>query len=178
MAALAAAAPYMMAAGTLLSAKGQRQAGKASQRQAGFDADQLEIAAGRSKAVSQRESLEHKRQGKLAQSRALAVGAFGGGASDPTVVKTISDLAGETAYRSAVALYGGESKAQNYMLRAGQRRMEGEAARKAGKMNSLTTILGGAGEIGGMYRDRPQSLFDKYSGGEQTFETYPGTGYD
>ena len=178
MAALAAAAPYLMAGGTLLSAYGQRQAGKASQQQAEFDAGQMEVAAGRAKAVSQRESLEQKRIGKLAQSRALAVGADGGGASDPTIVRTISDLAGETAYRSAVALYGGESKAQNYLLRADQRRKEGAAARKAGKLNVLTTILGGAGQLAGVYRDRPQSLFDKYSGGEQTFETFPGTGYD
>jgi len=151
MAFLAAAAPYLIAGGTALSALGQLQGGKQAKRAADFEAGQLDVAAGRARAASQRQAMEEKRLGKLAESRALAVGAATGGGSDVTVANIISDLAGETAYRSAVALYTGESQAKNLELKGQLRRYEGEAAKKAGRLGAFSTVLTGAASIGSLY---------------------------
>jgi len=69
-----------------------------------------EIAANQAIATSQRSALEERRQAELLASRALAVA--GGSAGDPTVMRVISDIEGEGAYRANVELYGGEEKAR------------------------------------------------------------------
>jgi hypothetical protein len=132
-----------------------------------IQAEQLEEAAGQQLASSQRTAEETRRQGRFAASRALAVAAAsGGGASDPTVVKIISDMAGETAYRSMTNLYDGEVAARNSLKQAEAERYGGQIARmdarraasatrsqadntrSAARVNALTGI--------GM------SLYDKY----------------
>ena len=139
-------APLLIAAGVasvfggLMQMQGYRQAADAARvsgRRANvakqFEAEQLDQLAGQSIAASQRDMLEQRRQADLAASRALALAAAsGGGASDPTVVKIISGIKGEGAYRSAVALYRGEEEARQLHLKAGAARYEGAVAEEAG----------------------------------------------
>ena len=160
------AAPWLGLAvgGTVMSAAGQIQQGAAtearSKRQADiaeFEARQLDRLAGREKAASQRTAKEERRQSELRESRALAVAAASGaGASDPTVVKILSDLAGEGSYRAALALYEGEERARLTRLQAtgkrfeaGELRIAGKEAKRAGKLGALSTLFqGGAGLYG------------------------------
>jgi len=181
----------LAAVGTFMSYKGQKAAGKAEeQRQqreeargreleklGEFEAQQLEQNALTTVAASQRTASEERRQSDLIQSRALALAAAsGGGASDPTVTRVISELAGIGSYRSAVALYEGEENARQMRLGAVARRQEGRLGLQAGgsaqkAYNTLATgsLLTGAGRIG-------VSLYEKYGGkGPSTQTTNPPT---
>lgn len=153
MAQLAMAIPAVLTvASTVMGAKAQREQGKQEQANAYEEAEQLDINAGQQVAAAQRSAMEHQREGRLAQSRALAVAAAsGGGASDPTVINIISQLAGETAYRGMVDLYQGQEESRNMRLEAENMRRTGDASRKAGNQKSFATVLDGA-----------SSLFSKY----------------
>ena len=150
----------LAAAGLLSGVAGNMQAGKEAKKQGErvralgeFEAAQLEQNAGQQIAAAQRAGMEEERKFDLMQSRALALAAAsGGGASDPTVIKIISDLAGEGAYRKSVALYQGEENARQMRLAAVARRMEGEAgfqggvsAQRAYNINAASGALSGAG---------------------------------
>ena len=134
-------------AGTALSAFGQLEAGKQQERGAFYEAAQMERAAGQRQATSQRAALEVERQGKLQASRALAVAAAGGGASDPTVVNLLADLAADTNYRRMVALYEGEEEAQGLREEAKMTRIAGREARRASQIGAFGTALSGAGSM-------------------------------
>jgi hypothetical protein len=179
MAAVVPFIPYIVAAaGTFMQMQGQQAAGRAEAargrrlKQLGeFEAAQLEVNAGQELASSQRTAMEEERQARFAESRALAVAAAsGGGASDPTVQKIISDISGMGAYRKSVALYEGEERARQMRLGAATRRMEGEAGLQAGaaaqrayNIGAAGSLLSGAGRIGTAIYER--SLLQKYGGG-------------
>ena len=147
----AAVAPLAIA-GTALQGLGQYRAGKQAYWASKFEAGQMESQAMERKAASHRQVEEIDRQGRLAQSRALAVAAAsGGGASDPTVMNIMANLAGETEYRKMVALYEGESAARYLEGQADVTRWAGREARTAGKMAALGTAISGG-----------TSLYSKY----------------
>jgi len=160
---------YASAAGTLFSVFGQLQQGKAAeiegkmqQQAADFNAWQSEREAGVAIAISQRQAEEERRQGRFAASRALAVAAAsGGGVSDPTIVRLISETKGVAAYRASVALYQGEDRARQLRLQGVIGRFEGANAAAAGseKAMGLAISAGATGLKGAM------NLFDKYGGG-------------
>lgn len=138
--------------GTALTAASQLEQGKALEQEGEFTARQLERKANLVKASSQRGALEIERQGKLEQSRALAVAAAsGGGASDPTVINHMAQLAGETNYRKMVSLYEGEEQAQQLMGEARAARRGGKSARRTSRLQAITTVLSGG-----------TSLYSKY----------------
>lgn len=135
----------LMVAGTALSAYGQIKAGKQEEQSSKYEAAQLEEQAGLRIASSQRTSLEQEQQGKLQASRALAVA--GGGASDPTVVNLLADLASDTNYRRMVSLYEGREEARGLREEAKMTRIRGREARKASRIGAAGTVLMGAGSI-------------------------------
>lgn len=144
--------PSLMAAGTALSAYGQYRAGQSAARKQRFEARQMAQQAQQAQASSQREAYEVERQGRLLQSRALAVAAAsGGGASDPTVMNQIARLAGETEYKKMVALYEGESRADALSLSAAVSRQDASELEKAGIIAAGGTVLSGG-----------TSLYSKY----------------
>jgi len=182
MAWFAAAAPYIGGAlsigGTLLSAKGQRDAGQAAVKQAEqtaknemiaaeFEARQAEYLAGQAIAVSHREAFEQRKMAALMASRALAVAAgSGAGASDPTVVDIIGNIYAEGAYRSALAMYEGEEEARSLGVAAQARRLsgksgasaalsQGKSVAKASNLNMFSTLLSG----GASFLDNYGGLF-------------------
>lgn len=177
---LAVALPYIGAAasvaGTLISAKGQKQAGAAAVKQAEqtskneliaaeYEAKQAEYLAGQSRAASQRSAYEERRMAGLMASKTLAqAAASGAGASDANVVNTLNQIYMEGAYRSALALYEGEEQARSYEVSATSRRLsgksaasaalqEGTSAGKASKTASTATLLGGASSLATKYGD-------------------------
>lgn len=132
------------------------------QRAAQFDAKVLEQRAGQAFASAQRSAMDVQRMATLAESRALAVAAAsGGGASSPTVVNVIGDLAKEGAYRSGIEFYKGMEAKQNLEMQADMRLWEGETglqtARAKGEIMDAaaeSNIISGAA-----------GLFTKYGAG-------------
>lgn len=159
------AAPLAMGAGTVLSTKGQLDQARAAKtiaaRQhagADFEAAQLDVNAGQAIAAAQREAMEQERQARVYASRALAVGAATGSATDPTVMNVIADIEGVGALRKATALYQGEEKARQLRMGADVRRLEGDIALEGGELTSRAyktaafgTAIGGGGSLFAKY---------------------------
>ena len=137
----------LMAASTALSAGGTIIGANAEARSLKSEATQLDTQAGQDRASSQRAAIEQRRQARLLQSRAQAVGAASGGASDPTVVNIISRLAGEGQYRALTALYEGEEMARSKEMQARARRQEAKNTKRAGYISAAGQVLGGASSI-------------------------------
>lgn len=163
----------LQAGGAAASYSTAEKAAKARKAAAEFEAQQLEQNAGQVISASQRQAFETTRTGKYTASRALAVAAAsGGGASDPTVMNTMSQLASETAYRKSLDLYQGEERARQLRLSAAATRMTGDigAAASIGQ-GQAALIQGGSGiasELTRMYRptttasDIPTTMFARY----------------
>lgn len=165
---MAAKAPYMAVAGTVLNMQGQRQAGaaaaeagRARQQADQYQAAQLEQNAGQAIASSQRQAMEERRRAQLLVSRGIAVAAAGGGGvQDPTVTNIIGKIAEEGAYRAAVDLYQGEERARAMRMGAEAKMFEGEMAARGGEQRQSaynTAALGSA--------LKGASMFAKYGGG-------------
>lgn len=148
MAWMAAAAPYIFAAGTVISANQQRNAGIQSQMNADFEASQMERQAGQELAVSQRQAEQARRESRYAQSRAQAVAAASGaGATDPTVVNLIGGIEKEGEYNALTALYNGQQNADALRTGGSIKRQTGKAYRSAGNTNAFATVLSGASSM-------------------------------
>jgi hypothetical protein len=131
---------WMEGAGTLLEIYGMMESGRLARinaerakRAHEFQAWQADRQGGIAIAISQRRALEEKRVGDVLASRALAVAAAsGGGVSDPTVVKLMSDIEGEAYYRANVALYEGEAYRRQLRLDAAANRVTGSEKLETG----------------------------------------------
>jgi hypothetical protein len=120
----------LQAGGGIASQNAAKKAAAARKAAAEFEAQQLEQNAGQTMAAAQRQAFETGRIGEYTQSHALAVAAASGGsASDPSVISTIANLAGETAYRKSIDLYQGEERSR-------QLKMSAEASRYSGKIGA------------------------------------------
>lgn len=135
--------------GTGLSAAGTIAAGKAEQENQNFVAKQEEMKAKEEFAASQRDAQQARREANLAQSRqqALAAASGGGAGSDaPTIVKLMSDVAGQGELNAGSAIYGGQQRAAGLNDSA-------KARRRSGKASFLGSVLGGFGQMaGGAYK--------------------------
>lgn len=136
-------------AGTVVSAVGAIQQGKAQQSAADYQAKQLEAKASTDRALAQRQAEEDRRQTELVQSRARAVGAASGGGLD---IKLAGDLEEEGEYRALTSLWEGEEAARGREQQAKTLRYEGRLARQTAGLKATKSILGGA-----------SSLYEKYS---------------
>jgi hypothetical protein len=148
----------MMIGSTVLSAGGQYRAGKTEDKRAKIEARQMEAQAKEEFAASQRAGFEQERQGALKASRMLALAAAsGGGASDPTIVNLMANLAGETQYRKSVELYEGGERAKDLRYQGQVRRYEGKEAKRAGKLGAFTTLLSGGTSLYSKYGMKPSA---------------------
>lgn len=139
---MGAAAVPLMLAGTALSAGSSILGANSEAKQYRAAADQLDVQAGQTRAMSQRDAYEQRRQAKLVQSRGIAVAAASGaGADDPTVVNQIADIGGEGEYRALTALYNGETQAQANEQQAVSYRKAAKNAKTAGLIKAGGTIL-------------------------------------
>jgi hypothetical protein len=142
-----------------LQGQGYQQHGQMQAAAAQFAAAQMRQNANSAAAMSERQAFDIGQKGQYLGSRiqALAAGQ-GGSASDPTVLNLQSRVAGETAYRQAAAIYGGQAKAREMTLAAQAEEWSGKEAAQMGEkagmsatFASLNTLLKGG-----------QSLFDAY----------------
>lgn len=135
-------------AGSLVSAAGQRQAGEAAMEDAQFEATQLEQQGREEFAASQRDALERRREGVLANSRAQAVAAASGGGAGvdaPTIVRLMSGISQRAEYGAQSALYGGEQRRAGAYTQAGATRRTGRSQQRGYNMSAAGTIFSGLG---------------------------------
>lgn len=152
--------PAMTIAGTMMSYSQNRDLGRQEREAAEFKAAQLEQDAGQQQAAAQRAAREERRRARFAQSRALALAAASGGASDPGVIDIISDLAAEGEYRALTDIYQGEEAARKLRMGAAGARFQGEASENYYRQAASQSLM-----RGGM------SLFAKYSTKAPTADT-------
>lgn len=117
--------------GGLLAAGGTFAQGIAADNAADFEAKQMEQKAGEERAAAQREAAQDRKEAELANSRAQALAAASGGgvgADAPTIVKIMSDTAGQGELNAGMRIYGGENRARGLMDSAKGRRMSGRAS--------------------------------------------------
>jgi hypothetical protein len=152
------------------AADASRLAGQRRNVASQFEAEQLEQNAGQVVAASQRDALEERRRADLMASRALALAAAsGGGSSDPTVVNIIAKLKGEGSYRSAVALYRGETEARRLRMGAKAKRYEGAVAEEGGEYQAAgyeTMAVASLFKTVGSSIGPTKSLFERYNGSD------------
>jgi hypothetical protein len=151
--------------------KGQNEQGNSAIEQAlgesanaEYTAAQLRQNAGQIQAAAQRSAISQDRNIKYILSQGLAqAAASGGGASDPTVVNAFAQLAGEGAYRKAVALYEGQDKARALNDQASSKLYAAQLGIRAGDQIQSASNFASAGSLiqGGA------SLYSKYAGGSQ-----------
>lgn len=174
MAWLAAAAPYLTAAGTVMSTAGQMEAAKNTKNIANLNAENTrkvaehnagiaKQAAGQEVAASQLRAKEAKRQSDLKKSRVLALAAAsGGGAIDMDVMNIIAGFEEEGDLAARTELYQGSESARILKAQAeagiwqgetGARITEYEGLSKASalKNQATSTIMGGASSLASKY---------------------------
>lgn len=138
--------------GSLVSAKGTLEAGRAQENAARYQAAQLRQNAGQVEASSQRGAEDKIRQAKLMASRALAVaGASGAGVSDVTMQNLIAQITGEGKLASLTALYEGQTEAAGMRRQAAATEYEGASARVASRYKATSTLLEGARGLSSMF---------------------------
>ena len=147
-----AALPVALAViGTVMQGNAAAQTGASIQSAKEFEAQQLEQNAGQTFAASQRKALEAKRQGRLVESRALAVAAASGGGTGGNVMDLIANLHAQSSYRASVALYEGEDRQRQMMMAAEGKRFEGETAKQAGEQKRTASYISALGQASSLY---------------------------
>lgn len=144
-----------------LAAANYRRAGQRQKAAAELEAQALESQAGQVVAAAQRDVIDVKRVGQLAESRAIALAAAsGGGAStSSTVVNIVGNLARQTAMESMKALYSGEEKARVLRAQALSKRISGEFAVEGAEQTAIAQeFSGNAGAIAAKFRGDAKSI--------------------
>lgn len=156
----------MTAIGGFQQSKAIKAAGKAQLQQAQFQNESARVAAGQERASAQRRSIEDSRQGRLAESRARAVAASGGGqVSD--IANLIGDLNAESKYAAFTSLYEGETRARDLENRGALALYEGESANRAAKAESKAKMFETLGSMGKTAYSG--GMFDKYKPSTETW---------
>jgi hypothetical protein len=125
----------------------EAQAGAKRKEAAYFEANVLETNATQAVAVAQRNMMDAQRVAKLAESRATALAAAsGGGATSPTALNVISNIAKEGSYNAARALYQGEETARILRLQAFEKRQQGEFDMTQGSLSGEAARLRGSSQ--------------------------------
>lgn len=131
-------------AGTGLSALGTIAGGAAAKASGDASAAQQEAAAKTERAKAQRQAFEQRRQSDLLSSRAQAVSAASGaGASSdaPSIVKIMTDIAGQGEQNAQTAMWNGEEQARSLEYGA-------KIARQSGRSSMLGSLLGAGATLG------------------------------
>lgn len=138
-------------------AQGQaaQQIGQRRQQAANFQASQLDVNAGQAQAEGQVAAINQDRNTSLTLSRARAVAAAsGGGASDPTVINLMAQIAGEGEYRANVARYQGDTQARSMREQASALRYGGDmavadaqTANQGAQLKGVTSLISGAANV-------------------------------
>jgi hypothetical protein len=128
--------------GALVSAGGTIMSGVAAKNAADYEARQMEIKAAEERAAAGREAEEKRKEARLVMSRQQALAAASGagaGMDAPTIVKLMTQTAGQGEYGAQTVRYGGESRMTGLLDSAKGRRMSGRAT-------LLGSVFAGAGQ--------------------------------
>ncbi len=135
--------------GSFVSAFGTVASGVAANRQAQQDALNMEAQGREELAASQRDAIAKRREGALVNSRAQALAAASGGgagADAPTIVKLMSQTAGESEFNAQTALYGGRSRQIGLKQGAAARRAEGKSSLLGSVFSGFGTLAKGGSD--------------------------------
>ncbi|WP_442577905.1 hypothetical protein ACSBOB_20375 [Mesorhizobium sp. ASY16-5R] len=138
------------ALGTAASVAGTIGAGQAAKNEANYEAKQLEIKGAEERAAAQRDAMQKRTEGKLVMSRqqALAAASGAGAGSDaPTIVRMMTDTAGEAEYNAQTVNYGGLSRATGLFDAARGRRASGKASFMGSVIGSFGQAATGLGKL-------------------------------
>lgn len=140
--------------GPILAGIGSIGSGVAGVAAANQEAKQMRAQAAEEVAAGQREATEKRREGALVnsaiQARAAASGA-GAGMEAPSIVRMMTDTAGQGEYNAQTIRYGSESRAAGLRQAARNRKATAGA-------NLFGSVLDGFGSMAGgfaKYRRRP-----------------------
>lgn len=161
MAALGIIGAITSAVGTIANASAMSAQAGAEQTAANYKADMENRQAMEQRAAAQRSALDQRKKTALVQSRLQAdAAASGGGATDPTILKLGSDIAGQGEYNALSEIYSGESRATGLENQGALDRYSGAARASSLQSRSFSTILGGLGGLAGdIYKmNRPPML--------------------
>lgn len=137
--------------GALVSAGATVAGGVAEKNASDFEADQLDMKAKEEAAASQREAAQNTKEAEYAMSRqqALAASSGGGAGSDaPTIIKLMSDVAGQGELNQQSTLYGGQQRAAGLIDQAKGRRMSGKASLMGSVLSGFGQSAKGVGSYG------------------------------
>lgn len=135
--------------GTLISAGGSIVQGISANDAAQTEAAQMEERGKEDFAASQREAIDKRREGRLVNSRQQALAAASGaGADAPTIVKLMTDTAGQAEYNAASTMFGGLQRRAGMNDSARARRKEGQAAMIGSVFDAAGTALSGGSKFG------------------------------
>lgn len=145
---MAAAAPYLVAGGTILQAGNQIQQGREMDAQSSAMRRALIAKGKEEEAAAQREALASKKKTDLVLSRGKAVAAASGaGAKDPTVMDVLDDVAAQGELDMLNKLYEGKMAMSDRRQQGYMARIQGKNARRAGYINAAGTIMSGASTL-------------------------------
>ena len=158
---LALIGTVVSAAGSVASGISQsrniKAAGRAQQQEAQFRAEQGRVNAGQQRASAQRAAIEDRRRGRLAQSRAISLGAAGGGSTED-IVGTLGGLGAFSEYNALSSLFEGEESARQLEAGADLALFEGDNAMRAANARASAARTSGFVKAG-------TTLFSKYADG-------------
>ena len=165
---MAMAAAIAQLSGAAISAYGTIAGGKAAREMGEIEKAQYYEKALKVEAVAQREAIAERDKAGLYKSRAKAVTAASGFASDdPGAARIQQDLDAQGEYNAMAALYSGYQQSKDLRNQGNVAEADGENAYKASKVSALTNLL----QTGG-------SMFMSYGGGGPSGSTGSGAGSD
>ena len=135
--------------GSIIQGVGAIAGGVAANNAAQEEARQMDERGREEFAASQREAQERRREGRVVNSRAQAVAAASGaGADAPTIVRLMSDTAGQAEYNAQSDTYGGRQRRAGLRDNARARRAEGQASLLGSFFDAAGSFAGGADKLG------------------------------
>lgn len=130
--------------GSLVQGIGAIAGGISANNAAQEEARQLEARGKEEFAASQREALDRRKEGRVLNSRTQALAAASGaGADAPTIVRLMSDTAGQAEYGAQTDLYGGKQRRAGMRDSARASRATGEASLMGSFFDAAGSVLSG-----------------------------------
>lgn len=141
------------AVGGLMSAKGQREAGQATQDADYEQAQQLNLESARVREASKEQADKIRKAGRSVQSAARAAYGASGVSVDVGTPAVVEDQIGVDAESDAYAtILTGRQQARNLDYQADMTRRHGASAVSAGNAAATASLLSTAGNVYGQWR--------------------------
>ena len=173
MAGLMAGALPILATG--LQVVGSISAGQEERQSYDYQAAMLRQQAGEETAVASAKAANQRRLGLLTLERAQAIsGGSGSDPNSPSVLNIEGNIAGQTEYNSATALYNGKAVAQQLGEEAAADEYSGKLAANAGIIGGISAGLKGLMSWGSQGLNDATTFAGKYGEGTD----YGGMPYD